>query len=738
MKTLNINGFSLLESLLVLAGIGVLAALAIHSHHEIVRNSRTSKLVCDTATVNHSIAAYLANGGSLAGVTSPERIIDKLKTTRDSVSDARYVGFSGATVDQRLAVRMSTPETSGESPPRAVWNSTKQRFEIASSGTGVVEFYLDDAKGRIAYGTEARQSSVLSYNTASGWIWNHVDSSPMQRPAATLVPIAGIPTTSAQTTGPAPESWEEPVRSVLLPPIFSLPGGTYAPSLFPVQLRLSNPNPSEDTRIFVSMAGEPFFMYSSPLAIPANATVAAFVTGDPYLWTPSPTVAATYLRGEPIALLAPQVTTSHAQFDWESAALVSVTLQNPNNAETSALQYQMNGASWQTYLSPLELAAANFPNGATIAARAIPLTPDYLTSPESAAHVAAPNPPVTLLAPQISPSAPNFVAGAVETIVVALTNPNLEGSALEYRLSGSSTWLAYSAPFSVAQASYPSGLNVEARARSVSPAYIDSSIALCSIGVTPVQLQTPAITSSAPNFIVGSVESISISISDPNTAGSALEYRLNAGSWTAYSGTFSANLTTYPSGVTVEARARATSPAYTDSGVASASLGLVAPELVLLLDEDALKKDTPGVLNASSLYKVSDEMLVNETTASETGNPWLGWNQYPGHEGDLYMGQPGDEGWFALPATLPWPLKDFLDGTIPQSSLDKIPNVQPLNASAIGSYLGQTFTAVVYKSDISINYNPLHANLQGARRGKFKATILSVGTSTVRIRVEAP
>ena len=112
---------------------------------------------------------------------------------------------------------------------------------------------------------------------------------------------------------------------------------------------------------------------------------------------------------------------------------------------------------------------------------------------------------------------------------------------------------------------------------------------------------------------------------------------------------------------------------------------------------------------------------------------------------ELYAGQVGDEGFFALktiPATwkstgptsigldnylIPGPK---LGAAVPDDDrevlLDEIPNVTPLRATALTMLVGQTVMAVVYDSDISINYSPLEGNLQGANLGRVAFDVLSV------------
>ena len=43
-------------------------------------------------------------------------------------------------------------------------------------------------------------------------------------------------------------------------------------------------------------------------------------------------------------------------------------------------------------------------------------------------------------------------------------------------------------------------------------------------------------------------------------------------------------------------------------------------------------------------------------------------------------------------------------GSSPEKWLDKVPNVTPLRATGLKLLIGQTVCAVVYKSDVSMNY----------------------------------
>lgn len=110
---------------------------------------------------------------------------------------------------------------------------------------------------------------------------------------------------------------------------------------------------------------------------------------------------------------------------------------------------------------------------------------------------------------------------------------------------------------------------------------------------------------------------------------------------------------------------------------------------------------------------------------------------------DLYTGQVGDEGWHA-PKSIPNSWKSagpttqgLLNYLVPgpglgggeddrEVLLDEIREVVPLRATALAMLTGETIFAVVYDSDISTNYDPIQANLQGANLGVVAFRVVSV------------
>jgi len=148
---------------------------------------------------------------------------------------------------------------------------------------------------------------------------------------------------------------------------------------------------------------------------------------------------------------------------------------------------------------------------------------------------------------------------------------------------------------------------------------------------------------------------------------------------------------------------------------------------VLIIDGDTINKGISTIESAAESHGVKTEALVNEDQKTEDGNPVFYWNDnFPGDIVVIPGGQIEDEGIFTLPSNLPWSLQDFVDGTVNKDQLDKIANVQPLRNPGLQALVGGRFAAVVYDSDISINYDPLNANLQGSRYGLFFFTVLEV------------
>jgi len=160
-----------------------------------------------------------------------------------------------------------------------------------------------------------------------------------------------------------------------------------------------------------------------------------------------------------------------------------------------------------------------------------------------------------------------------------------------------------------------------------------------------------------------------------------------------------------------------------------------SPPIFLVIDEDSIDNGNPP-----NFFDGDD---VNEDDADvgvRTQLPFFAANI--GETITLHTGEVGDEGWFApkfIPPT--WdaagPTADGISnylmagpglgsGDDPEALLDKIPDVTPLRASGLKLLEGEKVCAVVYDSDVSMNYDPLNGSLKGANLGTVAFEVLSV------------
>ena len=173
---------------------------------------------------------------------------------------------------------------------------------------------------------------------------------------------------------------------------------------------------------------------------------------------------------------------------------------------------------------------------------------------------------------------------------------------------------------------------------------------------------------------------------------------------------------------------------------------VVQPTCLLLIDEDTIDNNISTIEAKAAEHGETSDWLVNDDSPTETGNPPLRWNEF--FPGDLVLlpgGEVQDEGMFTLPPCIEYAddrgpgdypgvwveypdykafVQAFIAGTVPKEQLDKILGVKPLRNNDLRSLVGRTCIAVVYDSDISINYEPIYGNLQGARYGLFRFTTL--------------
>ncbi|WP_079736518.1 hypothetical protein [Salegentibacter salegens] len=159
-----------------------------------------------------------------------------------------------------------------------------------------------------------------------------------------------------------------------------------------------------------------------------------------------------------------------------------------------------------------------------------------------------------------------------------------------------------------------------------------------------------------------------------------------------------------------------------------------AAAVFVLIDEESI--DNGNEPNDFSETDVNDDI-----SAIGQRDVLAYFSENPGEEITLYTGQTGDEAWFVL-KEIPtsWDeagpnesgARNFLEAgpglgqDETEDLLDEVPDVTPLRATGLAMLTGQTIIAVVFDSDISINYDPLEGNLQGENLGVVAFEVLNV------------
>jgi hypothetical protein len=181
---------------------------------------------------------------------------------------------------------------------------------------------------------------------------------------------------------------------------------------------------------------------------------------------------------------------------------------------------------------------------------------------------------------------------------------------------------------------------------------------------------------------------------------------------------------------------------------------------LLIIDEDSIDNGIhfhpAGGLITPDGPDFFTDLEVNDDRPGKTQRAILRYfDDHVGETITVKTGQTGDEGWFA-PTCIPakwisgssntcledsarqtaidkfWG-KNGPSGIPSQSKLDKIPAVMPLRALGLNALVGKDICAVVYDSDISINYDRstfpfTSGNLQGETLGIVAFTVTQTRT----------
>jgi hypothetical protein len=175
------------------------------------------------------------------------------------------------------------------------------------------------------------------------------------------------------------------------------------------------------------------------------------------------------------------------------------------------------------------------------------------------------------------------------------------------------------------------------------------------------------------------------------------------------------------------------SPAITATGES-----LPADAVLLAIDESFEKDAAPNFFT---------ELDVNEDIKALGQRATLRYfEQNIGKNINIYTGEVGDEAFHAITSIpLSWMIagttgngaRNFLvagpglgTGNDPEILLDKVAGVTPLRATGLTMLKGKTILAVVYSSEISVDYNPLLGSLKGDNLGIVAFDVVDVKRRT--------
>lgn len=303
--------------IVVISALGSAGYMAVSSSREAAQDR---KLTADVATVNSAVQVYLANGGSLDGVTDANEVLAKLKTRADATSASKTIGLTGSFLDTRAEPVWQSGGEAGTGQLRARWSPSSREFTLTSEGgAGIKEFRLNDSLAGEAPTTETRDRTKDAA-TEKDWVWDYTDRT-------NAVAQVGVnPESGSGTNTPSGTAgYSQPLQE----PGFSSYGGSYSLSAFDMNVTLTNPNPGGSSQIYFS-AGGSFQLYTGQIlsVTPGLQIQAVAITLDPTRYSNSSTANELY-NADPLTLqvsvVSPQSSLTYAAAGGAMVGAASLT-----------------------------------------------------------------------------------------------------------------------------------------------------------------------------------------------------------------------------------------------------------------------------------------------------------------------------------------------------------------------------------------------------------------------------
>ncbi|MCB1204119.1 MAG: type II secretion system protein [Verrucomicrobiae bacterium] len=369
------SGLSFVEMVILVSVIGLLASLGISRvGMGSLEAAREVKLEQDLRVLNSAVTAYLASGGDLSKTSSPGEVLVRLKTRASEEQRRRLPGLGGSFLDGEVEFEFQSDDEANSDALRLTWSGQRKRFELVRGGAGGIRKVVMNRSGAAGGGeSEEVRTSGMQFSSESTWIWDYQDLP---------LPLPGAP--SAIPTGETPSSLPTPpvkgsvpvARSLLQPPVFSIPGGRFPEFDFPLSLTLTDPNPPGAGQIYYSVNYGSWQKISSGDAIPVaseSSIKAQVVAVDSTIWNSSSVNEELYYAYSQ-KLRPPDIDFDHPYFDSSSSPpvdTITVSLFDLNDPGLSSILYQLvpvPGGSGTTspmvpYKGPFTVTASDYPEG---------------------------------------------------------------------------------------------------------------------------------------------------------------------------------------------------------------------------------------------------------------------------------------------------------------------------------------------------------------------------------------
>jgi prepilin-type N-terminal cleavage/methylation domain-containing protein len=387
------HAFSLLEALIVIAVVGILAAIGGTIVSNVVTSARDQKLISDVDTINRSVIAYLGAGGDLSKAESPEDVLAALKRSMSHAS--RVPTLSGSKIDERLTFTMQSPGEVGGNGWRAYWDANSNRFILGKTGNipGIKGFVLDDRVTSDGKEDENTKSSML-YAAKDNWIWDYQEVPPTIPAGPSIIPLSEVPDSTAIPIPLGPGGGGQGSLTPLAAPTFSIASGAYPIASFNLPLSIANPNPAGASTLYYSIDFGNWKAYSGPVSVPPGSVVAAQAIAINDLYSDSTRVDQTY-DFIPESLIPPLISPDRPEFGLFTGRIINVTLINQNADSLSRMEYKIGGDPWTDYTGAFKIDRKDYPSGALIQARAVPLSEFYTSSTTTLRTIGIETPSVT-------------------------------------------------------------------------------------------------------------------------------------------------------------------------------------------------------------------------------------------------------------------------------------------------------------------------------------------------------